>query len=129
MRTGTLRVLSMAALILAAAAGVATAAPSDAPLPPFMATTSFTSQPIGHFEFCQSHAAECSVTSATAVRVIITPARWNELLAINAKVNRAITPATDMEIYGREEWWTYPGDEGDCEDIALLKRRDLMEKG
>jgi predicted transglutaminase-like cysteine proteinase len=108
-------------------AGSGTAATTN--LPPFMATGAVTAQPIGHFEFCQSHPAECSVISSTAVRVRITTERWNELTAINAKVNRTIVPATDMEIYGREEWWTYPGDEGDCEDVALLKRFDLIQKG
>ena len=34
-----------------------------------------------------------------------------------------------MEVYGREEWWTYPTRAGDCEDVALLKRLDLIEKG
>ena len=35
------------------------------------------------------------------------------------------------KIYGRPEFWAYPDKigEGDCEDLALLKRRDLIKKG
>jgi len=110
------------------AAGSATALQSSASQP-FMDTEGPTSQPIGHYEFCETHYSECSVSSDRALRVRLTPALWNQLLAVNAKVNHDIKPATDMEVYGREEWWTYPVDEGDCEDIALLKRRDLIEDG
>jgi predicted transglutaminase-like cysteine proteinase len=127
MRIGTLGILGILAGILVAT-NAATAATSEG-LPPFMATGGLTAQPIGHFEFCQGHPSECAVISASAARVRITTERWNDLVAINAKVNRTVAPATDMEIYGREEWWAYPGAEGDCEDVALLKRLDLIQKG
>ena len=126
MRTGTIKNLCLVAAVLAASS--ASAATYEG-LPPFMATGGFTTQPIGHYEFCQSHANECSVSSANAVRVRITTERWNELVTINARVNRTVFPATDMEVYGREEWWTYPADEGDCEDVALQKRHELIARG
>jgi predicted transglutaminase-like cysteine proteinase len=95
----------------------------------FMVTTGKTTQPIGHYEFCQSHAKECNVKSSGSARVRLTPGLWNQLVAVNAEVNLAIKPATDEEIYGRPEFWAYPTSEGDCEDLVLLKRRDLIEKG
>ena len=52
-----------------------------------------------------------------------TPERLSELDEVNRNVNRAIKPATDMEIYGVSEYWTLPTDRGDCEDYALLKRK------
>ena len=37
---------------------------------------------------------------------------------------------TDREIYGVEEFWTYPTrGVGDCEDLALYKREWLVERG
>jgi predicted transglutaminase-like cysteine proteinase len=95
----------------------------------FMVTTGKTTQPIGHYEFCQRYAAECDVKSARSSRVELTPELWNELVAVNAEVNLAIKPATDDEVYGRPEFWAYPTTRGDCEDLVLLKRRDLIEKG
>src|SRR6476469_21170 len=118
----------LGALATLVAANTAIALPSHAP-PAFMTTTGPTSQPIGNYEFCESHFSECNVATDRPVRMRLTAARWSELLAINAKVNRTIKPATDMDVYGREEWWAYPVDEGDCEDLALLKRRDLIQDG
>jgi predicted transglutaminase-like cysteine proteinase len=95
----------------------------------FMATAGKTSQPIGHYEFCQSHMSECSVLSRAPSHVRLTPQLWNELVAVNAEVNLSVTAATDEEIFGRPEVWAYPGQKGDCEDLVLLKRRDLIRRG
>ena len=48
---------------------------------------------------------------------------------LTVTVNQAIKPKSDLELYGKEEFWTYPVDAGDCEDYALAKRRVLMEGG
>ena len=96
----------------------------------FMITAGKTSQPIGHYEFCASHSGECGVRSKPGERVHLTPQLWNQLVEVNAQVNLSVKPATDEEIYGRPEFWAYPGAKGgDCEDLVLLKRRDLIEKG
>jgi len=120
--------LSFLAVILV---GIGGAAAANEPRMPMMMTTGKASQPIGHYEFCRSHVAECSVHTSKETRVRLTPAKWNELVAINSGVNRTIHAATDEEIFGRPEVWAYPDTigEGDCEDLVLLKRRDLMQKG
>jgi predicted transglutaminase-like cysteine proteinase len=96
---------------------------------PFMETRGRTAQPVGHYEFCQDHKAECSVVSHRTVLVKLTAERWNQLVAINSAVNDEIAPATDEEIFGRPEVWVYPDVAGDCEDLVLLKRRMLVAKG
>lgn len=48
---------------------------------------------------------------------------------LTRSVNRAIKPKSDLDLYGRQEFWTYPVNAGDCEDYALAKRRALMEDG
>lgn len=96
----------------------------------FMVTAGKSAQPIGHYEFCRSHAGECGVASRVAVRVRLTPELWNQLVSVNARVNLSVKPATDMQVYGRDEVWAYPdGGRGDCEDLVLLKRRSLIDKG
>jgi predicted transglutaminase-like cysteine proteinase len=102
---------------------------SESRLSPFMITKGKTSQPIGHYEFCQTHRDECAVRSSIEARVQLTPERWNELVRVNNTVNTEIGPATDQELYGRPEFWTYPTTRGDCEDLVLLKRRMLENKG
>jgi predicted transglutaminase-like cysteine proteinase len=112
------------ALALAPAANAVGFAPNT------MQTGSVTSQPIGHYEFCQSHRAECSVQSSEAPAPKLTDYGWQTVREINYHVNATIVPMTDLEQYGRDEVWTYPDSgAGDCEDYVLLKRRLLIEKG
>jgi predicted transglutaminase-like cysteine proteinase len=41
-----------------------------------------------------------------------------------------VIPMSDLEHYGKLDWWTYPDDKkGDCEDYVLEKRRRLIERG
>jgi predicted transglutaminase-like cysteine proteinase len=63
--------------------------------------------------------------------VELTEERRLTLSEVNAAVNASINvTVSDKELYGREEYWTYPsGGYGDCEDIALEKRRRLVERG
>ena len=94
----------------------------------FMNTAGGTSQPIGHYEFCKTYRTECR-PQATVAPVQLTDERWAALVAVNDRVNAAIKPAPDMEIWGRPEVWSYPDTVGDCEDYVLLKRRTLIRQG
>lgn len=95
----------------------------------FMQTGAVTSQPIGHYQFCQIHKDECSVISENAGPARVTDFGWNVIKDVNSEVNHKIMPMTDEDIFGRDEVWTYPTDVGDCEDFVLEKRRELMAKG
>jgi predicted transglutaminase-like cysteine proteinase len=93
-----------------------------------MVTGNATSQPIGHYDFCQIHRSECGANRNSGP-VAMTAASWSVVRSVNATVNRTITPMTDKEIYGKDEVWAYPTTAGDCEDFALLKRRMLIQRG
>jgi predicted transglutaminase-like cysteine proteinase len=95
-----------------------------------MATGGLTSQPIGHYEFCQRHPKECLVRSRDAGPSKMSSGLWKQLVSVNASVNRAVKPMSDMEVFGREEHWAYPDQGvGDCEDYVLEKRRRLAARG
>ncbi|WP_419912709.1 transglutaminase-like cysteine peptidase [Hoeflea sp.] len=94
-----------------------------------MKTAGLTSQPIGHYNFCQSNPGECSQRSGRSQPMTLTRKAWRQILEVNQAVNRSIEPRTDMEIFGVEEHWTYPQSVGDCEDYVLLKRNMLMRAG
>ncbi len=104
------------------------AIPAQAGLP-LDADRPITSQPIGHYEFCQKYKDECEVKSRSVMPPKVTDHGWPIIREVNATVNRTITPMTDLELNGRDEVWAYPTTAGDCEDMALLKRKKLMEKG
>lgn len=95
---------------------------------PSMAVGSVTSQPIGHYDFCQRYRQECG-PNVDLMPVKMSDANWTTVNDVNMQVNTTIIPATDMEVYGKEEYWAYPITAGDCEDFALLKRRLLIQRG
>ncbi|NNU59183.1 transglutaminase-like cysteine peptidase [Ochrobactrum soli] len=95
----------------------------------FMHTGKITSQPIGHYEFCKREAQECNIVSRDTSPLPLGHANWQRIVEVNLSVNERIKPMTDMEIYGVEEYWTYPTTVGDCEDYVLLKQRELQKAG
>jgi predicted transglutaminase-like cysteine proteinase len=94
-----------------------------------MTTAGRATQPVGHYYFCQAQPAECALKTSGARPVALTRALWSKIVDVNNAVNRRVTPRTDMEIWGREEVWSYPDRVGDCEDYVLEKRRLLMKAG
>jgi predicted transglutaminase-like cysteine proteinase len=108
-------------------AGAAIPAPSATALS--MQTGAITSQPIGHYEFCQTHRPECEIKTKSTVAPRVTDFGWSVIRQVNLAVNSEITPMTDMDLFGKDEVWAYPDGAGDCEDFVLLKRKRLMEKG
>lgn len=95
----------------------------------FMTVSGETSQPIGHYEFCERMPKECRIRNSVVQPVKLTQPVWDTILDVNQSVNTRIEPATDMELYGKEEYWTYPVNAGDCEDYVLEKQRELHNKG
>jgi predicted transglutaminase-like cysteine proteinase len=93
-----------------------------------MVTGGATSQPIGHYDFCQLHRIECGA-DRNAGPAEMNDEKWALVRSVNSTVNSTITPMTDKEIYGKDEIWAYPATAGDCEDFALLKRRILIQRG
>lgn len=89
-----------------------------------------TSQPIGHYEFCRANLSECSIRPRDTGPERMNGELWQALVEVNLDVNRAVQPANDFDIYGKDEVWAYPVDGvGDCEDYVLEKRRQLVAKG
>jgi predicted transglutaminase-like cysteine proteinase len=103
--------------------GLANATPAS------MTITGNAAPPIGHYQFCQENPSECAYAGGDAGPAILTQDRWKMMLSINYTVNTTIKPMTDMELYGVEEKWAIPTTAGDCEDFALLKRKELIAAG
>jgi len=96
----------------------------------FMRVFGQAAPPYGFVQFCERSPQECDSGPMADARFNAPPERLAELDEINRAVNIAIEPATDMELYGVEEYWTLPAvTKGDCEDYALLKRHILMKRG
>lgn len=91
-----------------------------------------TRPPIGWIDFCRTgaHSEDCAAPSMQGRMVVLTPALWASLTNVNRSVNSSIEQVEDIALYGVQEKWTYPDtNKGDCEDLALLKRRILIAEG
>ena len=119
-----MRLATFVAAVLAAFTFTASAAHAEA-----MRTGGRTSQPLGHWELCQSHPRDCTERTRRAAPVRATADVLNVLSAVNDRVNDSVIGLTDWDQHGVEERWSYPGAFGDCEDYVLAKRRMLMEYG
>ncbi|WP_293506929.1 transglutaminase-like cysteine peptidase [Parvibaculum sp.] len=86
--------------------------------------------PYGYIGFCIRNPDECAGGTDEPADMVLTPARWAELAEVNDWVNRAIPQVDDMTLFQRAEWWAIADERGgDCEDLALLKRKMLIERG
>lgn len=116
---------SLQACFILAVVGLA--APAQAS--PSMQTGRITSQPVGHYDFCQRHSSECQPVKSTPP-LNLTPDLWATIVSVNNAVNVEIDQRTDMEVWGYEDYWEYPyKGAGDCDDLVLEKRKRLMDAG
>ena len=51
------------------------------------------------------------------------------MLDINDRLNDAIRPRDDIDVYGVSCYWTEGGSIGDCEDYIIAKKQALMRAG
>ncbi len=102
---------------------------AKAPAADMMVTGSLTTQPIGHYRFCKANPRECLIRPDDSGPATLTPKLWKTVSSVNVRVNAAIQPMNDFDIYGEDEVWAYPDAAGDCEDYVLLKRRFLNNAG
>ena len=117
-------------LLMAMAMQLSAWGTAQAAAPAYMHTGGRTTQPVGHYEFCQKLPQECNQRTPNQPPVELTRKLWASIVNVNNSVNTRIQPRTDMEMWGKEEVWSYPDNGfGDCEDYALEKRRELMSAG
>src|SRR5690349_9449857 len=127
MKSASKRCASVCAQVAAVGLLGALALPVQATEP--MVVGELTSQPIGHYDFCKTHPGECDIHMKDHGPQPVDSDMWRMVVAINRSVNASIQPMNDIDIYGRDEVWTYPDGAGDCEDYVLEKRRKLNERG
>jgi predicted transglutaminase-like cysteine proteinase len=105
------------------------AEPSSAQGSGFMRIFGPAQPPHGFVRFCEANPLECSSDHGQESRFDASAEQLKELDEINRSVNKDIAPATDLEVYGVNEYWTLPRTRGDCEDYALQKRHNLIKHG
>lgn len=118
-------------LMLLFATGCATTPPSPPVKPaPLFTTAEYvqerqrTGAPFAHVVFCSKYQEEC-ISSGDRAAVALSPARMEELAAVNSEVNAQIIARDDP----LEDTWTLFPRTGDCEDFVVSKRHELIARG
>ena len=129
---------SLVAVFISAAALAACAElpdqPATQPLASAVTTTiadgAIAPPPPGFVGFCMRNPALCAPNKDTR-EVVLNDATRAELIAVNDRINHAITYMSDSEQYGIVNVWTLSavGGYGNCKDYALAKRQALIADG
>jgi predicted transglutaminase-like cysteine proteinase len=88
-----------------------------------------TLAPMGHTVFCLRYEEDCAAQKVDFRKrnIALTVDRLNELNTVNRQVNRDITPQPNLS--GRLSQWVVSPSAGDCNDYAVTKRHELLERG
>lgn len=79
-------------------------------------------------QLCAKYDWACSTSTGTKAK--LTQADVTVIHRINKSINRQIREVSDRSQYRKTDYWTLPSSlRGDCEDIALLKKKDLIKAG
>jgi predicted transglutaminase-like cysteine proteinase len=92
--------------------------------------SNFTLPPMAFTQFCLRYAGQCKPQQILfrGGPVRLTAERWEDLKDVNNSVNAAIIPERNTEGLAGEKWLINPAS-GDCNDYAVTKRAQLLERG
>jgi predicted transglutaminase-like cysteine proteinase len=80
--------------------------------------------------WCRQEPADCRIDPAEPAQIAATAEVELVIRSVNLFVNRIVEMIPDQEQWGVEDRWDLPKNgRGDCEDVALLKRQLLVERG
>ena len=93
----------------------------------FLTARMTVSSPAGANDLCQRYPWAC-MRSAGAAK--ISGDQLDYAIKLNRQINREVRSISDQAQYGRMEYWALPTARGgDCEDFALLKKKQLIAAG
>lgn len=97
---------------------------------PFMQIGVTAPRPIGQQGLCKRRPDECRPIAQQhqPEPLVLNRSLIHTIATINVSVNSRLAAKSDEDLYGVEEYWTYPRSAGDCEDFVLMKRKRLHEE-
>ena len=116
--------LSIGMLALSVLAGCSGAASTNLT----MSTYGYAFPPPAFNEFCRLEPGLCASTSGERITAL-TPEKREELERVNASVNRRIAQRDDGPDGNRSDRWQSALTAGDCEDLAIRKKSELLALG
>jgi len=93
----------------------------------FIQTRGSAPAPDGARAICSTYSWACATS---AVQTVAFRDELDLVSAVNVQINRSGRAVEDDQQYGVSEVWALPTKVGgDCEDFALLKKRELVSRG
>jgi predicted transglutaminase-like cysteine proteinase len=124
---GILRLVTLVAIVVSTVATIA-----DAGARATVERISFdtpTLAPMAFSQFCLRYPDECRTRKLfRGGPVRLSAAKRSELARVNDTVNAGIVPEANLQGLAGEVWLIGP-DRGDCNDYAVTKRHQLMQRG
>jgi predicted transglutaminase-like cysteine proteinase len=95
-----------------------------------IAFSDFTLAPMAYTQFCIRYADQCREPKVQfrGGPIRLTPERLSDLNEVNKIVNQSIVPEPNTEGLAGEKWLISPS-RGDCNDYAVTKRAELLDRG
>ncbi|MDU8942246.1 transglutaminase-like cysteine peptidase [Ovoidimarina sediminis] len=122
------RVLPTLLVLLTLALGMMVSAARPAYAADLVVSTKAISAPAGFRGVCERYAWACDRSSKASVHGA--EAQLELAYRVNRAVNRQVREISDQQQYKQREYWALPTRRGgDCEDFALLKKRELQRAG
>jgi len=88
-----------------------------------------TLAPMAYTQFCLRYPKDCRPRMTfRGGPVRLTAERWDDLKKVNKRVNQDIVPERNEFGLAGETWLISP-DRGDCNDYAVTKRHELLDRG
>jgi len=130
-RAGAMRLTSDAVRTLVVPAVVLGASflgsPAEAIEGRFIQSVAVSPPPSGARQLCRQYTWACSTKTSVSMS---SQQEMQIIQRINRQVNATTRSVTDQSQYRMAERWALPTSRGgDCEDFALLKKRDLIRAG
>ena len=113
----------VAAGAVIAIANISTAAAS--PTASAMREGGYALAPFSFVKFCVDYPEDCPKSGGPG-RIKLTSERMVELASVNRAVNNVIRPKADTSAL---RYWKLNVDEGDCNNFAVQKRHELIQRG
>lgn len=86
--------------------------------------------PFAFIQYCFKNYDECSSKGRANSQIEMSSRLWRDMQEVQAFVNAAIKPRSDIENSGAQDVWDAANNGyGDCEDYAILKKRLMMARG
>jgi predicted transglutaminase-like cysteine proteinase len=87
-----------------------------------------TLSPFQHVRFCMRYPTDCKSDPAGSMTVELTAETLETMQRVNRDVNASIMPVAKSDAIADGGWTISPAS-GDCNDYAVTKRHELVQKG